>query len=147
LIKENKMKTLSSISFQSVRSLIAISLREVWERRTTYAASAAFGVIPILILAFDGFGLAPGREVAALLAGVIFTALTGGIALMSGTSIIGRELTQRRLGFYFARPVSGFAIWVGKFLGGLLLTLTAPLLSLIPSAILVREQLGGFMGG
>src|SRR5262245_38903779 len=99
-----------------MKALLAISLREIWERRAVYAAAAGLGILPILALSFNGFGLASGTDVGAISAAIIFLALTGGVALMSGASVIARDLTQKRLSFYFARPISGLSIWGGKFL-------------------------------
>ena len=48
------------------------------------------------------------------------------------TTLAG-EIANRRIGFYWARPVSGLSLWAGKLTGVWLLALTAAILVLLPS--------------
>ncbi len=45
--------------------------------------------------------------------------------LLLGTSVLARDLAEGRLGFYFAQPVAGLAIWAGKMSAAMALALTA----------------------
>ena len=49
--------------------------------------------------------------------------------------MIARDLAERRLGFYFARPLSGSAIWAGKLAAAAALTVGAGLLVLLPATL------------
>jgi hypothetical protein len=122
-----------------MRALIAVALREIIERRAIYGVAAGLGLLPILASQINGFGGSSGNEIGGITAGIVFAALMGGLALLVGGSVIGRDLAERRLSFYFARPISDFAIWGGKFFGGLFLVYTSSLLSLLPALIFLGE--------
>jgi hypothetical protein len=60
------------------------------------------------------------------------------VALGLGSSVIGRDIGERRLGFYFARPLSGIAIWGGKMLAAFALLVAAALLASLPVYLLAN---------
>ena len=57
-------------------------------------------------------------------------------AILLGGSVIARDLAERRLGFYFSRPLAGWEIWAGKLAAAAALTLGSALLVLLPTALL-----------
>jgi hypothetical protein len=98
--------------------VFAIAQREIAERAFVFAAAAAFALAPLLVF------LTPAqrpREFAAATDIVIAIAFILGLGVLLGASLIGREAREQRLSFYFARPVSGSAVWWGKLLGGVAL--------------------------
>ena len=58
------------------------------------------------------------------------------LAIGLGASVIGEDLAERRLGFYFSRPLSGWAIWASKNLAAILITLGTGLVFVLPVALL-----------
>lgn len=87
------------------------------EKRSVFAAALLLGFLPFLaplLHAMRRYGAAQARLGAAGLLAVAFAAV---LSLVLGGSTMGRDLSQRRLGFYLARPLSALAIWGGKFLG------------------------------
>ena len=55
------------------------------------------------------------RRTALAVASLIFaTGFTAGLATILGSSIIGKELSDGRLSFYFSKPVSAGSIWFGN---------------------------------
>jgi hypothetical protein len=148
-----------------VNAALVIAQREILERRRLFVIAAAIAVLPFLVALVPG---ASGQrnEAIILIAGLATIAFSCGLALMLGISAIGRDLSERRLSFYFARPVSVASIWFGKLTGAVILAslialiiglpafLSAPdawhtawsdpggLLTTIPPAILVLFLLG-----
>ena len=57
-------------------------------------------------------------------------------ALLLGVNFIGRDLSEGRLGFYFAQPMSGPKIWFGKLTAVVLLIWAAQLIMMLPTALL-----------
>ncbi len=110
----------------------AVLARETNERRSVMLAALAFGLLPLVAGAAAGvarWGGADVRDDLALVVGLAFPLAT---AVAVGTSVVGRDVAERRLGFYFARPLSGFGIWAGKTLAAALVTLVAALLVWLP---------------
>ena len=92
---------------------LTIAARELRDRSRLFLICAALGVLPFIA------GMLPGAR--ADRAGVITTtssylalALALGTAIAFGVSTVLRELVERRLSFYFSKPVSAAAIWIGK---------------------------------
>jgi hypothetical protein len=121
-----------------VSGALAVALREIRERRIVLWAGLILGLLPVAVrwlslLLPASLAGGPWREVAVfVLAAVAVINFPPAVALGLGSSVIGRDIGERRLGFYFARPISGGAIWGGKMLGALALVVGASLLVFIP---------------
>jgi hypothetical protein len=55
-------------------------------------------------------------------------------AVLTGSSVIARDLAEGRLGFFLSRPLPWWSIWGGKMLAALVLTFAAGVIVLGPSA-------------
>jgi len=68
----------------------------------------------------------------------MFCALAIGYLLAAGlgATTFGADLSEGRLGFFFARPVNGASIWVGRITAVVTLVLISELISLIPVAFI-----------
>lgn len=103
-----------------------LTLREMREGRAVLAAAAVAAVIPLGVQLLAGAeGGADIREITAWFVAVV---LAGGFGLLLGATVLARDLAEGRLGFYFAQPVSGAAIWTAKMLAATGLALAAGLL-------------------
>jgi hypothetical protein len=91
--------------------MLVVASREVRERSSILAAAAIAGVCPPVLKLWLGRGWAEDIHTLTLALIVAFPLATG---LALGSSVLGRDIAERRLGFYFARPLSGLAIWAGK---------------------------------
>ena len=111
----------------AVRGLMAIAAREVSERAALLGVAAMLAVVPFVA---PRFGL--DRPLLGLFLGavMVFTA-----ALLTGSSVIARDLAEGRLGFFLARPLPWWSIWGGKMLAALVLTFAAGVIVLGPSAL------------
>ncbi|HSK75391.1 MAG TPA: hypothetical protein VLQ45_02955, partial [Thermoanaerobaculia bacterium] len=69
------------------------------------------------------------------------------VAIILGASVIAGDLAERRLGFYFSRPLSGWAVWAGTMAATALLTLGGGLLVLFPAFLAGGIDLQGFLPG
>jgi hypothetical protein len=124
-----------------VKGLLAVTRREIVERRNVWVAAGVASLIPIVFPLVPGMQGEPAGEVQAITAFSLAGAFCAGLAIVLGASVVGRELADRRLGFYFSRPLSAFAIGAGKFFGALLLMFGSAFLVLLPATLLGRAAL------
>jgi hypothetical protein len=119
-----------------MKGFFAVARREMAERRSVFAAAAALSLLPLLAPLFPlwrRFGAAEARLYAAAFFAVAFAAA---ISLLLGATVIGRDLSERRLGFYFARPIGSGAIWAGKLAGVWLQVVLSAIIILLPAGLL-----------
>lgn len=124
-----------------MKGLLAVTRREIVERRNVWVAAGVSSLIPIVFPLVPGMQDEPAGEVQAIAAFALAGAFCAGLAIVLGASVVGRELADRRLGFYFSRPLSAFAIGAGKFFGALLLMFGTAFLVLLPATLLGRAAL------
>jgi hypothetical protein len=111
----------------AVRGLMAIAAREVSERAALLGLAAMLALVPFVA---PRFGMDRPMLGVFLGAVMVFTA-----ALLTGSSVIARDLAEGRLGFFLARPLPWWSIWGGKLLAALVLTFAAGVIVLGPSAL------------
>src|SRR5260370_34576724 len=100
-------------------SALVIARRELAEKRFVFLTAAIVALQPFwVILMPSAFGR---QSILATVGGVLAIGFTGGLAVVLGVSTIGRDLADKRLSFYFAKPVSAQAIWYGKLAAALLM--------------------------
>jgi hypothetical protein len=112
----------------AVRGLMAIAAREVSERVALLGLAVAVAAVPFVapwILIGD-------RPLLGVLLGVVMTLAA---AVLTGSSVIARDLAEGRLGFFLSRPVPWWSIWGGKMLAAIVLTFLAGAIVLGPSAL------------
>lgn len=96
---------------------LTIARREIEERAFVLVAAIAAALVPFVVLAVPHTTGADRAGAIAAIGFLVAVGFTWGLALVLGVTLIGRELSERRLSFYFSRPVSGAAIWFGKLIG------------------------------
>lgn len=133
-----------------MKGLWAVLCREVAERKLLLLGAAVLGLFPLLVPFLPGVDSRYATDLRAGTAFALCSIVAAVLAVALGSSVIAGELAERRLGFYFARPIAGWAIWAGKLAGAAALCLSAAFLVLLP-ALLVnpRIELGTpwWMGG
>lgn len=125
-----------------MNGFVAILGREVFERRLLLLAAVVLGFIPLAAPLLPGVAHQDPGDVRAGTAFLFSLLFTGALALGLGGTVIARDLAEGRLGFYFSRPLSGGAVWAGKSLAAVLLSLASGLLILAPVSLL-NGQLRG----
>lgn len=115
-----------------------IAGRELRDRSRLFVVAAAFAVIPFLAAMLPG---AEGHraDIIAMGGAILGVALGLGTATTLGGTIIGRELSERRLSFYFAKPLSSSSIWFGKAAAALLTSIGCLLIVTVPAFSVVRN--------
>lgn len=122
-----------------MRGFLAVAQREVGERRMWLVAAVVAGLIPLAAPLLPWVSAQSAAEARNALASVLATTLVTAGAFVLGMSMIGTELAERRLGFYFARPLSPGAIWWGKLTASFLVVALVGGLVVLPTALLGGE--------
>lgn len=118
-----------------MRGFLAVVERELVERRLLAVVALVVGLLPLAVPWFSNarhLDPADIRSGAALAFSMTFSVV---VAIVLGASILAGDLAERRLGFYFSRPLSGWAIWGGKIAATAILTLGGALLVLLPALL------------
>jgi ABC-type transport system involved in multi-copper enzyme maturation permease subunit len=93
---------------------IAIARREIEERMFVFVAAVVVTVASLvtLIVPYETFD--DRFSAFAIVSVIVGTSFVAGLSGILGMSLVGRELSEKRMSFYFARPLSPAAIWFGK---------------------------------
>lgn len=121
-----------------------IAVRELRDKSRLFVIASVLAVVPFVAI----LTLRQNRQlgivtVAMILAGVYGIAL----ALALGTSAVARDLAERRMGFFFSKPVSATAIWIGKAIGSLATLYGAAAIIALPSIVLAPRGWDEFRAG
>jgi hypothetical protein len=118
---------------------LIVAGREIREKSRLFLLAAILSVMPFLVLALPNVNH-DRTAVLAACAAFVSVALLLGLSVLLGVSTIGRELTERRLSFYFARPLSAGSIWGGKVMASLSLALLSFLIAAAPVMIVLSPR-------
>jgi hypothetical protein len=116
-----------------MRTAWIIAAREVREKARLFLFCAALAAVPFAATLLPGTRGQSTDTIA--LVGRILAAIAGlGIAVTFGTSI-ARDLAERRMSFYFSKPVSASAIWTGKAAAALFVSFSCFLIIALPTML------------
>ena len=113
---------------------LVVAARDLREKWTVFIAALVAGLLALVVPLFSPVGSHNTRDVRDLMALIFAGAFAFGVAVVGGAGMINRELTERRHGFLFARPLSAAAIWGGKVLACWVLAVGSGLVVLLPAA-------------
>jgi ABC-type transport system involved in multi-copper enzyme maturation permease subunit len=119
-----------------MNTAVLIASRELRDRTHLFLIAAAMAVVPF------GAALAVRENRALAIATVacfLAAAYTQALAVALGVSSIGRELTEKRLSFLYAKPVSAASIWIGKATAGILTWLSAFAIIVLPTYVFAHD--------
>ncbi len=119
-----------------MKAMLALMRQEIVERRLFAAAGLLLGLLPLGMPLLPNVSRQPAADLRGGSALILAALLSGLLALTLGATVVGRDLGERRLGFFFARPLPGWAVWGGKMAAALVLTWGAGLLVLLPVVLL-----------
>jgi hypothetical protein len=123
-----------------MRHAFVIARRELGEKRFVVLAAVAFAVLPFLLATIPGIrGRNASGDVIATGATLLAIGFTIGLALVLGGTVIGRDLAESRLSFYFSRPVGAASIWFGKVAAAIALIAGVFAIITVPARIAAAE--------
>jgi hypothetical protein len=107
--------------------------REITSRRELILLAVAVSIISALVPYLPGVEAADTMDLRSVAS--VTSALTLGwlLAILFGATLVGRDLAEGRLGFYFSRPLSARAIWGGKIVAAIFLVWLCEVIVLLPS--------------
>jgi hypothetical protein len=120
---------------------LTITRRELRAQSFVFIAAAAFALIPFVALIP---GVSHSTDGVAAFAPIVAAGFTLGLAAILGVTMIGRELSEGRLSFYFSRPVSPSAIWFGKLTSAVITIVACAAIILIPSMLVAGRTFAQF---
>ncbi|MCL4821992.1 MAG: hypothetical protein KJ067_22930 [Vicinamibacteria bacterium] len=130
----------------SARAALAIARREFMDRWLLIPVTLVAGFGPNLLAALGRRQIPPlprpEEPLAVVISGVAATVFAMAVAVLLGTSVGGRDLVERRLGFYFARPVGWRSVLLGQALAIASLLALSTLVGLLPLATTLLQVEG-----
>lgn len=119
-----------------MNAAMLIATRELRDRSRLFLIAAAMAVVPF----FAALTVREHRSLAiATVTAFLATAYSSALALALGVSSVGREMTEKRLSFFFAKPVSAASIWAGKVAAGLLTVFGALAVIVLPTYLFAHR--------
>ena len=98
---------------------LTIAARELRERSFVFITAAVAAVVPFLAAMLPRTRSESPLTVILVMGSVLAVGFTIALSIVLGGSIVARELVDKRMSFYFSKPVSAPAIWFGKVLGAI----------------------------
>jgi hypothetical protein len=116
-----------------MRAFAAVFTREIFARRLVFPVALAAGFVPIIGSLVYGWSTPDAAEGRVLVGFVAAFALSVAFALLLGASVIVGETSEKRISFFFTRPIPAAAIWGGKVLAAVFITLASALITFTPA--------------
>ena len=112
---------------------IAIARREIEERMFVFVAAVVVTVASLVTLIVPYETFEDRFSAFAIVSIIVGTSFVAGLSGILGMSLVGRELSEKRMSFYFARPLSPAAIWFGKLGAAVAIIITCTAIVFTPS--------------
>jgi len=119
-----------------MRAFAALLIHEIKERKALLVAAAVASVLPLLAPLLPATGSNPAADIREAVLWFVVATLIPVFAVLLGATFIGRDLSEGRLGFFFAQPMSAPAIWFAKLGAVVMLVWAAQLILMLPTALL-----------
>ncbi|HVR41329.1 MAG TPA: hypothetical protein VMU84_19700, partial [Thermoanaerobaculia bacterium] len=114
-------------------SILVIARRELRERSFIFFTAIGVAILPYLIALLPGASSFGRREIVGAIGLIGGCAFALGLAIVLGSSIVGRELSDGRLSFYFSKPIAPASIWFGKLTAALFTILVTFAIIAVPA--------------
>jgi ABC-type transport system involved in multi-copper enzyme maturation permease subunit len=111
---------------------MAIAARELNGRRSIFLTAAVLAAVPYAVLLMPEIERYGRSSVVAITGSFVAACYVFGLSLLLGATFVGRELMEKRMSFFFGKPVSERAIWFGKLAGGLATLAIATAIIIVP---------------
>jgi hypothetical protein len=122
-----------------MKGTLAVAAREIAERRLLFLGAFVVGLLPLGVFLIPVLRGNPreARSVAVLL---VSATITVAFPLVFGATILVGDIAQKRLSFYFSRPLPAASIWAGKLLAALMISIGCAFLAAAPVFFLEGES-------
>ena len=117
----------------------AVAAREIAERKLLFLGAFVVGLLPLGVFLIPVLRGNPreARSVAVLL---VAATIAVAFPLVFGATILVGDIAQKRLSFYFSRPLPAASIWAGKLLAALMISIGCAFLAAAPVFFLEGES-------
>jgi hypothetical protein len=122
-----------------MKGIFTVAAREIAERKLAFLGAFFAGLLPLglpLLPALQG----NARDALSVAMLLLATTIAAAFPLVFGATILVGDIAQKRLAFYFSRPLPAASIWAGKLLGALLISIGCALLAAAPVYFLEGES-------
>ena len=123
---------------------LTIATYEVRQRSRVFIVALAMATLPFISAATHK---SDRGTVIAFIGGFLAMAIAAALAIAMGVTTVGRELFEKRLSFYFAKPLSAPAIWFGKLSSAMAVSLIAFFIVASPAWLAARESWNSLWSG
>ncbi|MBI4851124.1 MAG: hypothetical protein HY819_04780 [Acidobacteria bacterium] len=131
---------------KNILNILTIATNELKSRSSLLGASAVIAVFPIIFPALGKMlGLTSDYADVGIIAYAILLCCGIGFSVLAGSSLLGTDLTNRRMSFYFVRPLSTVNVFLGKLLGAFTLVFGSGVITLLPSFIFFGNSTKQFL--
>jgi hypothetical protein len=130
-----------------MNNALVIATQELSARRFVLITAAVLALIPFAVLLLPGVAAHGAPTVIATTGGFVALAYILGLSLVLGATFVARDLTDKRLSFYFSKPVGAAALWLGKLAGTLATIALSAAIIIIPSTIAAGDEVSFWKGG
>ena len=122
-----------------MKGTLAVAAREIAERKLLFLGAFVVGLLPLGVFLIPVLRGNPreARSVAVLL---VAATITVAFPLVFGATILVGDIAQKRLSFYFSRPLPAASIWAGKLLAALMISIGCAFLAAAPVFFLEGES-------
>ncbi len=124
-----------------MKATMAIMAREVMARRELLLLAVAVAIVISLLPFLPNIETYEATDVRTVASSASALALGCVLALVLGATVFGSDLSEGRLGFFFARPVSGLAVWWGRVLAVMALIWIVEIIVLVPALYHERPRI------
>jgi hypothetical protein len=97
-----------------MRAFLAVARREIDEKYFVFGAALVVAFVPFAVPLVRGLHGQDARDMRNWLALIAAGTFGAAVAAALGATVLASDLAERRIGFYFPRPISGFSLWAGK---------------------------------
>jgi ABC-type transport system involved in multi-copper enzyme maturation permease subunit len=119
---------------------LTIAWRELAERRFFFATAAILALLPFAAALLPDANRLGYADFVAVTAGALAIGIPLAMALILGVTTIGRELAERRMSFYFSKPIGAVSLWIGKLLAALITIASSYAIIIIPTMLVFRDR-------
>jgi len=116
-----------------LNATFAVARREIGEKAFVLIAACVLALVPFLATLIPGVRQFDAHQVIVTTAAFLSVGFAWGLAVILGATVVGRDLSERRLSFYFARPISPAAIWFGKMAASLVMVVVSFAILFVPA--------------